>query len=53
MVKVSLCSPGSLRTHPIDHAGLKLRGQIQTCPSLSSVLGLKVCTTTLIALFSM
>ena len=38
---VSLCSPGYLRTHSVDQAGLTQRSPA----SVSRVLGLKTCTT--------
>jgi hypothetical protein len=40
--RVSLCSPGFSRNHPVDQAGLKL---MYLPASASPVLGLKVCTT--------
>jgi hypothetical protein len=41
--RVSLCSPGCIRTHSVDQAGLELRNPPA---SASRVLGLKVCATT-------
>jgi hypothetical protein len=41
--RVSLCSPGSPRTHSVDQTGLKLRN---LPASAFQVLGLKACTTT-------
>jgi hypothetical protein len=48
--RVSLCSPGCLRTHFVDQASLELRNPPA---SASQMLGLKACTTTARRYFSL